>query len=122
MAAITLSNIPDSLLNEWKAYALQSGLPLEYLIQEAVTYSVRSDRLGVEAAKIVVLQKQKQLRQAQKSLKDATIPVVQPVVSNPVISVEPEEPVLPTAHGYSDEFMDSDDSAAALDDHVPRNL
>ena len=120
MTSINLSNIPDSLLGEWKSYALQSGLPLEYLIQEAVTYSVRSDRLGIEAAKIVVLQKQKQLRQAQKTLKEASS--TEGAISSLVPQESTDDSLLPLAQGYSNEFMDSDDSAAALDDHVPRNL
>ena len=53
MPDLTLTNIPPALLQEWTEYASQSGLPLEYLILEAVTYSVRSDRLGVEAARLL---------------------------------------------------------------------
>ena len=61
MPDLTLTNIPPALLQEWTEYASQSGLPLEYLILEAVTYSVRSDRLGVEAARLLCAQRQKNL-------------------------------------------------------------
>ena len=65
MPDLTLTNIPPALLQEWTEYASQSGLPLEYLILEAVTYSVRSDRLGVEAARLLCAQRQKNLAKAK---------------------------------------------------------
>jgi len=47
MISIVLRDIPEELYTNWMAYAHQTGLPLEYLIREATTYSVRIDRLGV---------------------------------------------------------------------------
>ena len=52
MASFHLNQIPQELLNEWEEYAQLSGLPIEYLILEAVTYTVRSDRLGIKAAQL----------------------------------------------------------------------
>ena len=136
MSDLNLTNIPPTLLKEWTDYARRSGLPLEYLILEAVTYSVRSDRLGIDAATILVRQRQHQLALSKKIVqKDATHSQVAPSLSVPVPKIDPlvvsrwplvsdddslnSDAVL---HHLPLEYMDSNESSAALEDFVPRNL
>ena len=140
MPDLTLTNIPPALLQEWTKYASQSGLPLEYLILEAVTYSVRSDRLGVEAARLLCAQRQKNLALAKKhvqrngptpqeSFQDPAplgAPSAQPATHQPVpMATSDSDEASQSAqvvHNVPKEFMDSSESSAALEDFVPRHL
>lgn len=129
MTVLTLPNIPPVLLDEWTAYARQSGLPLEYLILEAVTYSVRSDRLGVEAAKLICAQRQKTLilakKHVQKNGSSPQEPISGPTTPAPAVEISHSDDsshLGQVVHNLSPEYMDSDESSAALDDFVPRNL
>lgn len=49
--------LPDHLYEVWSRYAEEAGLPLESLMVEATRFSVTSDRLGVEDAKLQELQR-----------------------------------------------------------------
>jgi hypothetical protein len=136
MPDFTLTNVPPVLLQEWTAYAKQSGLPLEYLILEAVTYSVRSDRLGVEAARLICVQRQKTLAATQKHIqKNGSMPQDR---FHDSISAQPTPESMTCTHSQNEsedsphsgqvvhnlptEYMDSSESSAALEDFVPRNL
>lgn len=129
MPDVILTNVPPNIFDEWSEYAQQSGLPLDYLILEAVTYSVRSDRLGVEAARLICAQRQKTLVLTKKH--------VQKHGSSPQDDFHSPTVVVPEAfddspgnsphsgqvvHNLPVEYMDSTESSAALEDHVPRNL
>mgnify|MGYP006875188219 FL=1 len=140
MPDLTLTNIPPALLQEWTEYASQSGLPLEYLILEAVTYSVRSARLGVEAARLLCAQRQKNLALAKKhvqrngptpqeSFQDPAplgAPSAQPATYQPVpMATSDSDEASQSAqvvHNVPKEFMDSSESSAALEDFVHRHL
>lgn len=129
MPDVILTNIPSALLNEWSEYALQSGLPLDYLILEAVTYSVRSDRLGVEAARLICAQRQKTLALAKKHVqKNGASPQENFHNSVPIVSESFDESSDGSSqsgqvvHNLPTEYMDSNESSAALEDYVPRNL
>lgn len=129
MPDLTLTNLPPALLKEWSEYAEQSGLPLEYLIMEAVTYSVRSDRLGVEAARLVCIQRQKTLSMAKKHVqKHGPSPQdnFHAVASIPAEGSDDGSDESPHSgqllHNLPTEYMDSSESSAALEDFVPRNL
>lgn len=129
MAPLThlhLTNVPQTLLEEWTRYAESSGLPLEYLIMEAVTYSVRSDRLGVEAAKVVRAQRKKQLSSARKhvNLESPNVLVSTPVETQPPTTQGTETSNIETeiVRNLTSEFMNSSHSSAQDDDLIPRNL
>lgn len=143
MPDLTLTNIPPALLQEWTEYASQSGLPLEYLILEAVTYSVRSDRLGVEAARLVCAQRQKSLALAKKHVQrngptpqesfQEPAPLGAPLSPPPAaVPLHPQHPATSDSdeasqsaqvvHNVPREYMDSNESSAALEDFVPRHL
>lgn len=129
MPDVILTNVPPALLKEWSEYALQSGLPLDYLILEAVTYSVRSDRLGVEAARLICVQRQKTLASAKKHIQkngaspqenfhDSTLLIPESFDESSDGSTHSGQVV----HNLPTEYMDSNESSAALEDYVPRNL
>lgn len=138
MPALTLTNVPPALLKEWLEYAEQSGLPLEYLILEAVTYSIRSDRLGVEAARLICAQRQKTLALTKKHIQKngpsgqesfeasaQTLPPAQAASGQFQESPDSTEDSPHTGqvvHNLPSEYMDSSESSAALEDFVPRNL
>ena len=133
MPDLTLTNVPAALLKEWTEYAQQSGLPLEYLILEAVTYSVRSDRLGVEAARLICAQRQKTLALTKKHIQkngpspqerfDGSAPVVPAAQFQDASESTDDSPHSgQVVHNLPPEYMDSSESSAALEDFVPRNL
>jgi len=97
MATILLKDIPDELYLDWVEYANQTGLPLEYLIREATTYSVRKDRLGVLSSLIV---REKKLRKLQHK---------------PTKTREPDTDNV-------DHMFEDDLSTVDLDEVVPRNI
>ena len=55
MKTINIS-IDDALYASWHEYATNAGLPIESLITEATRFSINTDRLGVEQAKLQNLQ------------------------------------------------------------------
>lgn len=129
MPDVILTNVPPALLKEWSEYALQSGLPLDYLIREAVTYSVRSDRLGVEAARLICAQRQRTLASVKKHVQkngaspkddfnNSTLVVSESFEESPDASLHSGQVV----HNLPTEYMESSESSAALEDYVPRNL
>lgn len=134
MPDLTLTNIPPVLLKEWEHYARQSGLPLEYLILEAVTYSVRSDRLGVEAARLICLQRQKTLEMTKKHIQKhgvsppenfrvSELKTAAPLQSDDTLESGIDSPHSgQVLHDLPKEYMESSESSAALEDFVPRNL
>lgn len=125
MTNLTLTNIPPSLLQEWKDYAVQTGLPLDYLVLEAVTYSIRSDRLGVEAAKIACAQRKRSLLNAKKNVDKYDSSKLDTSLTGSPVLCENEKQSISDGNIVSNlapEYMDSDESSAGLEDFVPRNL
>lgn len=117
MPKVELTSIPKELLSEWQHYAEMSGLPLEYMILEAVTHSVRSDRLGVYAA-----EHQRNLR-AKRTLKENK-KIVQKVTPLPpeVQSEDDEDVVISPQLVAKHVDLESTHSAESLEDYTPTNV
>ncbi len=116
--------LPSDIYVEWAAYADAAGLPLEFLIREAVTHSVRNDRLGATYRKLAPPQVDGLNERETKSKKTTTrTEPKNAIASKPsTTSSLDDAPIVELPAGmYEPEFMQSSDSAA-LDDNVPRNV
>ena len=47
MTVLVLPNVPETILQEWNAYAVRSGISLEQLVLLMTNLGVRSDRLNL---------------------------------------------------------------------------
>jgi hypothetical protein len=121
MPEVNLKDIRKEVLAEWQAYADASGLPLEYLIIEAVTFSVRSDRLGILHAKYLNERRKRKLNGANNS----------PAKEPDSVSTTPNTPndaeTLPevdnTNNNYLNQNVDpSASSSEELEDSIPSHL
>ena len=109
-------SLSQELLAEWRDYAAGAGIPLEYMIIEAVTHSVRTDRLGVDYGKALKARRQKSVK------KEGPAPTAAP---SPVVSKESSHSDdLPTVthSSLNNPEFEMAESSMSLDDHIPRNL
>ena len=112
-------SLSKELLAEWRDYAAGAGIPLEYMIIEAVTHSVRTDRLGVDYGKVLKARRQKSVK------KEGPTPIAAPVAPSPVVSKESSHSDdLPTVthSSLNNPECEMAESSMSLDDHIPRNL
>ena len=112
-------SLSKELLAEWRDYAAGAGIPLEYMIIEAVTHSVRTDRLSVDYRKALKARRQRSVK------KEGVVPTVPPLASSVPVSKEfvhsDDLPTVTHASLNNPEF-EMTESSMSLDDHIPRNL
>ncbi len=115
--------IDDNIYQSWYEYAKQAGLSLESMIMEATRYSIQTDRLGVDQARI-----QELLRKTREAELTMRLNKVTGTKSSKNINITPESNTnisnvdeLPTAniHQHND---DSIVNMATLEETVDRNI
>lgn len=85
--------LPDHLFDAWSRYAEEAGLPLESLMIEATRFSITTDRLGVEDAKLQELQRATRDAELRSRLNKASIPSTKETKKETIPTPSAQSPV-----------------------------